>query len=73
MTGGIYCSKFEAVKAPYIMPRRVSYMSKRKKGNRRSVARVFTGKNKLLAKFFEKTNECYVDGSKVQLTFSRIQ
>ena len=39
--------------------------------NRRSVARDFAGKNKLLAKCFIKTSECYVDVSKVQLTFSR--
>ena len=30
-------------------------------------------KNKVLAKCFEKTSECLVDVSKVQLTFSRIQ
>ena len=41
--------------------------------NRRSFARVFAGKNKLLTKCFGKTSECYIDVSKVQLTFSRIQ
>ena len=38
--------------------------------NRRSIARVFDGKNKLLEKCFGMTSECYVDVSKVQLTFS---
>ena len=33
--------------------------------NRRSVARVFAGKSKLLATCFGKTSECYVDVSKV--------
>ena len=37
--------------------------------NRKSVPRVFAGKNKLLAKCFEKTSEYYVDASTVQLTF----
>ena len=32
MTGGIYRSQFEAMKAPHIMPRRVSYMSNGKIG-----------------------------------------
>ena len=53
---------------------RVSYMSNGETGDkRRSVARVFAGKNKFLAKCFGKTSECYVDVSKEQLTFSRIQ
>ena len=39
--------------------------------NRRSVAQVFAGKNKLLAKCFGKASECYVDVSKVHITFSR--
>ena len=39
--------------------------------NRRSVAQVFAGKNKLFAKCFGKTSEYYVDVSKVQLTFSQ--
>ena len=64
MTGGIYRNEFEAMKAPHIMRSRMSYMS---------VARVFAGKNKLLEKSFGKTSECYVDCSKVQLAFSRIQ
>ena len=58
------------MKAPHIMRRRVSYISNGETGgNRRSVARVFAGKNKLLAKCFRKPSECYVDVSKVQLTF----
>ena len=72
MTGGIYRSEFEAMKALHIMRRCVSYirMINGKTGdNRRSVARVFTGKNKLLAKCFGKNSECYVDVGKVQLTF----
>ena len=74
MTGGIYRSEFEAMKAPHIMPRRVSYLSNGETGdNRRSVARVFAGNNKLLAKCYEKISECYVDVGKVQLTFKRIQ
>ena len=39
--------------------------------NRRSVARVFARKNKLLAKCFRKTRKCFVDVSKAQLTFRR--
>ena len=59
------------MKAPHIMRRRVSYMSNKEQGdNRRSVARAFAGKTKLLAKCFGKTRECYVDVSKVQLTGS---
>ena len=73
MIGGIYRSDFEAMKAPHIMRRRVSYMRNGETGGNRSVARVFAGKNKLLALSFGKTSECYVDVSKVQLTFSRIQ
>ena len=74
MTGGIYRSKFEAMKAPHIMRRRVSYMSNGEtEDNRGSVARVFAEKNKLLAKCFGKTSKSYVDVSKVQLTFSLIQ
>ena len=70
MTEGIYRSKFEAMKAPHIMRRHVSYMAMKKQGdNRRSVARVFAGKNKLLAKCFGKTSECYVDVTKRNLPF----
>ena len=32
MTEGIYCSEFEAMKAPHIMRKRVSYMSNGKTG-----------------------------------------
>ena len=72
MNGGIYRSDFEAMKAPHIMRRRVSYMSNGETGdNRRSVAQVFAGKNKLLERCFGKTSECYINVSKVQLTFSR--
>ena len=71
MTGGICRSEFETIKAPHIIRRPVSMEKQR--DNRRSVARVFAGKNKLLAKCFGKTSEGYVDVSKVQLTFSRIQ
>ena len=56
------------MKAPDIMRRRVSY-----EDNRRSVSRVFAGKNKLLTKCFRNTSEYYVDVIKVQLTFSQIQ
>ena len=49
MTGGIYRSEFEAMKAPHIARRRVSYMSNGETGdNRRSIAHVFA----------EKTNFC---------------
>ena len=70
MTGGIYCSEFETMKAPHIMRRRVSYMSNGEIGDdRRSAARVFAKKKKLLEKCFGKTNECYVDVSKCNLPF----
>ena len=73
MTGGINRSEFQAMKAPHITRRSVSYMSNGETGdNRRNVARVFAGKNKLLAKCFEKTSDCCVDVIKVQLTFSQI-
>ena len=55
MTGGIYRSKFEAMKAPHIMRRRVSYMSNGETGNnRRSVARVFAIKEQTFGKMFWK-------------------
>ena len=45
MTGGIYCTEFEAMKTLRIMWRRVSYMNNGETGdNRRSVARVFAEK-----------------------------
>ena len=48
----------------------VIYEQWRNRGdNKRSVARVFAGKNKLLEKCFGKTSKCYVDVSKVRLTF----
>ena len=52
MDGGIYRSEFEALKAAHIMWRRVSM--EKQVDNRRSVVRVFAGKNKLLEKYFEK-------------------
>ena len=38
ITGGIYCSDIEAMKAPHIMRRRVSYMSKGETGGQYRVA-----------------------------------
>ena len=72
MTGGIYRSEFDAMKAPHIVRRRVSYMSNGETEGqycRTSVARVFAGKSKLLAKCFGKTSACYVDVSKCNLPF----
>ena len=55
MTGGIYCSEFEAMKAPHIMRRRESDMSNGETGdNRRSVARVFAGKKQTFGIMFWK-------------------
>ena len=74
MTGSIYRREFEVIKAQHIMRRRVPYMSNGETGNnKRSVTRVFAGKNKLLEKFFGETRLGRVDVSKVQLTFSQIQ
>ena len=74
MTGSIYRSEFEVIKAQHIMRRRVPYMSNGETGNnKRSVRRVFAGKNKLLEKCFGETSLGHVDVNKVQHTFSRIQ
>ena len=49
MTGDIYRRKFEAMKTPHIMQRRVLHMS-----NRRSVARVFAGKTNFWQNVLER-------------------
>ena len=73
MTGGIYRSEFEAMKAPQIMQRRVSYMSNGETGEQQKKrCSSLSRKIKLLGKRFGKTSKCYVDFSKVQLTFSLI-
>ena len=51
----------------------VIYEQWRNWGTIEKVLHESVGKNKLLAKCFGKASECYVDVSKVQLTFSRIQ
>ena len=60
------------MKAPHIMRRRVSYMSNEETGEE-ALHESLLQKNKLLAKCFEKINEHYVDVSKVQLIFLRVQ
>ena len=64
MTGGIHGSQFEAMKAPHVMRRRVSYTSNGEKGKQKKKRCT-----NLCWKYFVKTSECYVDVSKVQFTF----
>ena len=74
-TGGLYRSEFEVLKAPYIMQRRVSYVSNNGEtgGQQKKGCTSLYWKNKVLTKCFGKTSECYLDVSKVQLTFLWIQ
>ena len=60
MTGGIYRSEFEAINTSCGGVCHIRAMEKQG-DNRRSVAQVFAGKNKLLPKCFGKTSECHVD------------
>ena len=70
MTGGIYCKKIEAMKAPHIMRRRVSYMSNGETGDhRKGVARAFAGKTNFWQNVSERIVNAMLMLAKYNLPF----